>query len=88
MALREFAAQFGIPASSRDVVTVSGYVFQVLGRIPERGTVVPLGKWQGTIEVVERRKVKTLRLTRAPEPPPQPARTISASGTKRKKKSV
>jgi CBS domain containing-hemolysin-like protein len=88
MALREFAAQFGIPASSRDVVTVSGYVFQVLGRIPERGTVVPLGKWQGTIEVVERRKVKTLRLTRAPEPPPQPARTISSSGTKRKKKSV
>jgi CBS domain containing-hemolysin-like protein len=85
MPLREFAAQFGIPASSEDVVTVSGYVFQVLGRIPERGTPVPLGKWQGVVEAVERRKVKTLRVIRLPEPPPAP---VAPPHMKRKRKTV
>jgi CBS domain containing-hemolysin-like protein len=82
MPLREFAAQFGILAVSEDVVTVSGYVFQALGRIPERGTPVPLGKWQGVVEAVERRKVKTLRVTRLPESPPVPVHA------KRKKKNT
>jgi CBS domain containing-hemolysin-like protein len=86
MSLRDFAAQFGIPVVSEDVVTVSGYVFQALGRIPERGVVVPLGKWQGTIEAVERRKVKTLRLTRLPEPPPVAA--VAPARAKRKKKTL
>jgi len=85
MPLREFAAQFGIPASLEDVVTVSGYVFQVLGRIPERGTPVPLGKWQGVVEAVERRKVKTLRVIRLPEPPPAP---VAPPHMKRKRKTV
>jgi magnesium and cobalt exporter, CNNM family len=72
MALRDFAAQFGIATVPEDVVTVSGYVFDLLGRIPERGTSVPLGRWQGVVEAVERRRVKTLRVTRLPEPPPVP----------------
>ncbi len=82
MSLADFAAQFDISATSRDVVTVSGYVLQLLGRIPERGVVVPLGRWQGTIEAVERRKVKSLRLTRLPEPKPAPV----AAQAQRKRK--
>jgi CBS domain containing-hemolysin-like protein len=85
MSLRDFAAQFGIPVASEDVVTVSGYVFQLLGRIPERGAVVPLGKWQGAIEAVERRKVKTLRLSRLPEPPV--AAVVPVRGKRKKKTS-
>lgn len=73
MPLGEFASRFDIPVASKDVVTVSGYMLEVLGRIPERGAVVPLGKWLGTVEVVERRKVKAMRLTRLPEPKAAPA---------------
>ncbi len=83
MPLGEFASQFNISAASKDVVTVSGYVVQALGRIPDRGAVVSLGTWQGTIETVERRKVKTMRLTRLPEPAPA---VPAAPGKRRGKK--
>jgi magnesium and cobalt exporter, CNNM family len=70
MALHDFGRMFDIEPGSRDVVTVSGYVFQLLGKVPEKGAAVPIGHWLGTIEAVERRKVKTLRLTRVPEQVP------------------
>jgi CBS domain containing-hemolysin-like protein len=84
MALHDFARMFDVGPGSRDVVTVSGYVFQLLGKVPEKGASVPIGHWLGSIEAVDRRKVKTLRLTRMPAQEPEPARPAGPS-RKRKK---
>jgi CBS domain containing-hemolysin-like protein len=43
-------------------VTVSGYVIHLLGRVPERGTSLHVGQWQGIIEAVDGIKIKSLRL--------------------------
>jgi CBS domain containing-hemolysin-like protein len=69
LSLKDFSAMFSIPMESDDVVTVSGFVLQRLGRVPEKGATIPLGKWQATVEAVERRKVKSLRLVKVPELP-------------------
>ena len=84
MALHDFARMFEIEPGSRDVVTLSGYVFRLLGRVPEKGASVPIGRWVGTIEAVERKKVKTLRLTRVPEREPEPARPAKPSPRKKR----
>lgn len=85
MTLKDFAAVFGVPIESGDVVTVSGFVFQRLGRVPEKGATLSLGKWQATVESVERRKVKSLRLTKIPELLRTPSAATSP-GKGRKKK--
>jgi CBS domain containing-hemolysin-like protein len=64
MALHDFARMFGIRPKSKDVVTVSGYVIQLLGRVPERGAELMLGPWHGMVESLENRKIKQLRLKR------------------------
>jgi CBS domain containing-hemolysin-like protein len=64
MALHDFARMFGVRPRSKDVVTVSGYVIQLLGRVPERGAELTVGPWHGTVESVEHRKIKQLRLRR------------------------
>ena len=64
MALHDFAEAFAVEPASRDVVTVSGYVIQLLGRVPEHGASVEIGPYRATVEATEKRKVKTLRLTR------------------------
>jgi len=84
MALHDFARMFEIEPGSRDVVTLSGYVFRLLGRVPEKGASVPIGRWVGTIEAVERKKVKTLRLSRVPEREPEPARPAKPSPRKKR----
>lgn len=66
MALHDFGRMFGVEPESKDVVTVSGYAIQLIGRVPEKGTTVRLGPWMGTIEVTDRKKVRTLRLRRIP----------------------
>ena len=66
MALHDFGRMFGVEPESKDVVTVSGYAIQLMGRVPEKGTTVRLGPWMGTIEVTDRKKVRTLRLRRIP----------------------
>jgi CBS domain containing-hemolysin-like protein len=53
---------FDIVPDSKEVVSVSGYALQVLGRVAEKGAVFRVGRWLGTVEAVEKRKVKTLRL--------------------------
>jgi CBS domain containing-hemolysin-like protein len=75
MPLHDFAAAFGVFPDSRDVVTVSGYVVQLLGRVPERGATVHIGEWVGKIEASEGKKVRTLRLKKSvrPEVPEQPS---------------
>jgi CBS domain containing-hemolysin-like protein len=68
LSLHEFAEMFGIEPESREVVTVSGYALQLLGRMPERGAAVTMGPWQGTVEAVQGKTVKTLRLKKVGEP--------------------
>lgn len=65
--LHEFEGMFGIERESHDVVTVSGYALQLLGRLPERGAMVTMGEWQATVEAVQGRTVKTLRLKKTAE---------------------
>jgi len=64
MPLYEFARAFDVVPGTRNVVTVSGYVVQLLGRAPEKGAKVRIGPWQATIETLQGRIVKTLRLKR------------------------
>jgi CBS domain containing-hemolysin-like protein len=46
------------------VVTVSGYVIQLLGRVPEKGAKVRIGPWQATVDALHGRIVKSLRMKR------------------------
>jgi CBS domain containing-hemolysin-like protein len=62
MPLHDFARMFDVVPDSRDVVTVSGYVIQILGRVPERGAMLQLGGWRGTVEATGTKKVRTLRI--------------------------
>jgi CBS domain containing-hemolysin-like protein len=66
MALHDFSRMFDVAPDTKDVVTVSGYAIQLLGRVPERGATLTFGGWSGTVDVVDKRKVKTLRLKRLP----------------------
>ncbi|MDH4070086.1 MAG: hemolysin family protein [Ignavibacteria bacterium] len=66
MPLHDFARTFNIKPESRDVVTVSGFVTHILGRVPERGAVFEAGGWKGSVEEVEEKKVKSLRLHKHP----------------------
>jgi CBS domain containing-hemolysin-like protein len=63
--LHDFARMFNVVPESKEVVTLSGYVIHLMGRVPERGSVVTLGNWDGTIEATEGKRVKTIRLLRA-----------------------
>ncbi len=65
MPLHEFAAMFEIVPESKDVVSVSGYVLQLLGRLPEKGMKLTIGQWHATIEAMQGKVVKQLRLTRS-----------------------
>ncbi len=67
MPLHEFAHMFGVSPDTRGVVTVSGYVIQLLGRVPDRGAALRMGGWDGFVEAVEKRKVKALRLRKVVE---------------------
>jgi CBS domain containing-hemolysin-like protein len=62
MPLHDFARMFEVEPESKDVVTVSGYAIQLIGRVPEKGTAVRMGRWNAFVEATERKKVKTLRL--------------------------
>jgi CBS domain containing-hemolysin-like protein len=57
---------FEVEPESKDVVTVSGYAIQLIGRVPEKGATVRIGRWTGTVEATERKKVKMLRLRKLP----------------------
>jgi CBS domain containing-hemolysin-like protein len=62
MPLHDFARMFEVIPDSHDVVTVSGYAIQLLGRVPEKGATIELGQWSGCIEAIEGKTVKTLRI--------------------------
>ncbi len=66
MPLHDFARMFEVEPESKDVVTLSGYAIQLIGRVPEKGASVRMGRWMVSVEATERKKVKTLRLRRQP----------------------
>ncbi len=66
MPLHEFARMFEIEPDSKDVVTVSGYAIHLLGRVPEKGAQITIGRWTGTVDAVDGRRVRTLRLKKIP----------------------
>lgn len=70
MPLHEFARMFDVEPESHDVVTVSGYALQLLGRVPEKGAQVQMGPWHGVIDATEGRKVKVLRIRKTPATEP------------------
>jgi CBS domain containing-hemolysin-like protein len=66
MSLHDFGRMFDVTPESRDVVTVSGYVVHLLGRVPIKGTTLRIGQWLGNVESVDGRRVRTFRLKKAP----------------------
>jgi CBS domain containing-hemolysin-like protein len=71
MPLHDFARMFEVEYETKDVVTVSGYALQLLGRVPEKGATFQMGLWSGTVDAVEKRKIKTLRIKKRPAPDEQ-----------------
>jgi len=69
MPLHDFGSMFEVVPESKDVVTVSGYVIQMLDAVPEGGATLALGQWTGTVEEVEAGRIKTLRMRRSPGSP-------------------
>jgi putative hemolysin len=66
MPLHDFSRMFDVEPDSKDVVTVSGYAIHILGRVPEKGAQLRIARWTGTVESMEGRRVKTLRLKKIP----------------------
>lgn len=64
--LHDFARMFDVEPESKDVVSLSGYVIQLIDRVPEKGASVRVGQWIATVEATERKKVKTVRLRKLP----------------------
>jgi CBS domain containing-hemolysin-like protein len=69
MPMLDFSRQFSVVPDSTDIVTVSGYVIHILGRVPERGTSIHLGGWQAIVEAVDGVKIKSLRVRKVPADP-------------------
>lgn len=67
MPLHDFERMFDVAPDTKDVVTLSGYVVHLLGRVPETGTSLRLGPWQAVVEAVDGKKVKQLRVKKPPE---------------------
>jgi CBS domain containing-hemolysin-like protein len=70
MPMLDFTRQFSVVPESTDVISVSGYVVQILGRSPVRGTSVRLGVWLATVEAVDGIKIKSIRLRKVPADAP------------------
>ncbi|MBI5472389.1 MAG: HlyC/CorC family transporter [Ignavibacteriae bacterium] len=62
MPLHDFARMFDIVPDTKDVVTLSGYAVHLLGRVPEKGASLQIAQWAGSVESVDGKKVKQLRM--------------------------
>ncbi len=62
MPLHDFARMFDVVPETKDVVTLSGYAVHLLGRVPEKGASLQIAQWAGSIESVDGKKVKQLRI--------------------------
>ncbi len=83
MPLHDFARMFDIAVTSREVVSVSGYAIHLLGRMPEVGATLTMGRWAGTVDAVDGKKVRTLRIKRhTSDSVPVATASLSAPGTR------
>lgn len=72
--LHELANLVGEPLASEEVTTASGLVVQRLGRFPQQGDVLTIGKTELTVEDTDGLRVTRFKLTRkSPEETPPPA---------------
>jgi len=62
MPLHDFSRMFEIRPESKEVVTVSGFVIHHIGHVPEAGATFPVEGWTASVDAIEGKKVKTLRL--------------------------
>ncbi|MEJ2124583.1 MAG: hemolysin family protein [Alphaproteobacteria bacterium] len=69
-------ALFSNDETGDGVETLGGVIFKMLERVPVRGEIITHGWWEYEIIDADRRRVKKLRIRRAPSP-----ETGSASGT-------
>ena len=65
MPLHDFARMFDVVPDTKDVVTLSGYAVHLLGRVPEKGASLQIAHWSGSIEAVDGKKVKQLRIKKS-----------------------
>jgi len=59
--------KFGFEFADDDVVTLSGYITDQLGRFAKEGDAITLGAWKITVTKTDALKVRTCRLERQPE---------------------
>jgi CBS domain containing-hemolysin-like protein len=62
MPLDDFARMFEIKLEPTEVITLSGYALNALGRVPDKGAQFRIGRWQATVESVEARRIKSIRM--------------------------
>lgn len=54
------------PLENPDVTTLSGYLVAEMGRLPTKGEQVRIGSYEGVVRAVDRRRIQTVELWRAP----------------------
>lgn len=64
MPLHDFARIFEVVPDTKDVVTVSGYVIHLLGTVPQKGESFSMPPWTGTVDQVDQKMVKQIRIRR------------------------
>lgn len=68
MPLHRASALLRMPMDNPDVTTLSGYVVAQIGRLPTKGERVRLGRYEGVVREVDRRRIQTLELWPAEDP--------------------
>ncbi len=70
--LDDLREELNLSFEAEDVDTIGGYILHLLGRAPVQGETVRSGDWEFTASQVTGRRVKRVRLRRAPEEAPAP----------------
>lgn len=70
MSVEELSELIGIELPETESETVGGFIQRQLGRIPEPGETVQAGQVAIRVESIERRRVRTLRVSTLDEPDP------------------
>ena len=66
MRIEEFDEQIGSELDTGEFDTVGGLVIHRLGRLPKRGEQVQAGDWMFEVILADRRRIKRLKVDRAP----------------------
>lgn len=65
MPLLDFSRMFHVIPSTREVVTVSGYIIHLLGRVPTEGDRLRIDSWDAIVESIDGVKVKSVRILKS-----------------------